>query len=988
MFNKFMSRPVLLWLALLVTGVIGLTSQKAASFPQACVPPPSGLVAWFPGDGNANDIVAGIFQALDRTAQTSAALQSPECSQPVRLLAASSQSSSSAGSVKLFAVSAQFAQSTNEVFRYDIGSTGSPTLDLVITDSSFDGPGLLAFGPKGEMFVINRGPQTFSGPQGSVTRFLNPQATPIPNGTITSSSFNRPHWAIFRNSELFIANPGDNNVLRFVFDGTGNAIPNGTITAGLFGTTARGIQVTPWGELFVTQCCGVDSINRYIFDSSGNAIPNGVITGGLSNPHDMAFSPRGELFVANFENNTVSRFLFDAEKNAIFNGQFTASTFNGPLGLAFGPGGELFVGNHLGPGISHFLFDASFNPIPNGFISTPASLADIEFSPQITDNIPPTFTSVPQDLNLFTGAGATDCTKFISDASLGTATAIDNFPGQVLITSSGIPSGNLFPVGETIITYMATDAAGNTATATATQKVTVIDNTMPTITAPPDVNLGTGPGATSCSKIINDEDLGTATANDNCPNFMLSRSAIPLGNIFPLGDTFITYTITDNSGNTASDTQKVTVTDTTPPLISAPANAEYQCLSEVPAANSGNATATDNCSTPSVTVSESNNGGTGSSISPLIITRTFTATDTAGISASATQTITVIDTIAPTITAPPNVTKTVNSAPVFLSAAELGSPTASDNCAVASITSNAPATFPAGTTTVTYTATDFVGNSSTATQQVTIIVQNNQPMATINVQASLHTVGNGGTKKTPLSLNLKVFDTAKLGSFSPKEYGTIWLSGTGLTAPTVSISTPAVVSVGGGQANLYNLTVPSNDPSNASVASGSYLVIGQAVVNGITVFTGRQTDSLATGSITDMFLQLILTPNGKIAPGVITAIPGSLLLITEPEYLEFTSNEEMLPIIYESVEGEWSSVVQADVPAGYVSNPGAQQANVSTSQIQVLEFTVKDTGNQLSAIKVVNASSRDEKSAKVVHHLKHKGREITVTTNVRVISKK
>src|SRR6185369_14348079 len=53
------------------------------------------------------------------------------------------------------------------------------------------------------------------------------------------------------------------------------------------------------------------------------------------------------------------------------------------------------------------------------------------------DNTPPTFTSVPQDLTVSTGPGATDCVKFISDASLGAATAIDNFPGQVTITRSG-----------------------------------------------------------------------------------------------------------------------------------------------------------------------------------------------------------------------------------------------------------------------------------------------------------------------------------------------------------------------------------------------------------------------------------------------------------------------------------------------------------------------------------------------------------------------
>ena len=50
----------------------------------------------------------------------------------------------------------------------------------------------------------------------------------------------------------------------------------------------------------------------------------------------------------------------------------------------------------------------------------------------------------------------------------------------------------------------------------------------------------------------------------------------------------------------------------------------------------------------------------------------------------------------------------------------LGTPQTSDNNAVASVTHDAPAQFPVGTTTVTWTATDASGNSATATQLVTV----------------------------------------------------------------------------------------------------------------------------------------------------------------------------------------------------------------------------------------------------------------------------
>jgi hypothetical protein len=67
--------------------------------------------------------------------------------------------------VKLFAVSAQGENSTNQLFRYDVGPTGSPSLDLTMVDSSFDRPASIAFSKEGEMFVTNRGPGSGGGAQ-------------------------------------------------------------------------------------------------------------------------------------------------------------------------------------------------------------------------------------------------------------------------------------------------------------------------------------------------------------------------------------------------------------------------------------------------------------------------------------------------------------------------------------------------------------------------------------------------------------------------------------------------------------------------------------------------------------------------------------------------------------------------------------------------------------------------------------------------------
>jgi hypothetical protein len=282
--------------------------------------------------------------------------------------------------VKLFVVSRQGGDSTNEIYRYEIsGPTDFPTSpELTITDPGFDNIYGLAFSPSGELFVTNVSPDHGSG---SVSRLLDPTGSPTSNGTITSSNFVSPVGAVFRNGELFIAQEHGSNVLRFVFDGGGNASFNGDITAGLCCSAPRGVAVNPAsGELFVTQCCGVNAIHRYLFDGSGNATPNGVITGGgLDNPHDIVFSPWGEIFVAN-AGNSISRFTLDGAGNASSNGQITGNDLNGPLGLDFSPWGELFAANHFGSGgVSRWTFDASHNAIPNGSFSTPNTLSDLQF---------------------------------------------------------------------------------------------------------------------------------------------------------------------------------------------------------------------------------------------------------------------------------------------------------------------------------------------------------------------------------------------------------------------------------------------------------------------------------------------------------------------------------------------------------------------------------------------------------------------------------
>src|SRR5207245_6525923 len=91
----------------------------------------------------------------------------------------------------------------------------------------------------------------------------------------------------------------------------------------------------------------------------------------------------------------------------------------------------------------------------------------------------------PANVTVGTGPGALTAAAHVTDAMLGSASATDNCAGAVTPSRSGVPAGNVFPLGVTTITYAATDGAANTATAT--QTVTVNDTTPPSITAPADV---------------------------------------------------------------------------------------------------------------------------------------------------------------------------------------------------------------------------------------------------------------------------------------------------------------------------------------------------------------------------------------------------------------------------------------------------------------------------------------------------------------------
>ncbi|WP_042249910.1 HYR domain-containing protein, partial [Jejuia pallidilutea] len=275
-----------------------------------------------------------------------------------------------------------------------------------------------------------------------------------------------------------------------------------------------------------------------------------------------------------------------------------------------------------------------------------------------------------------------------------------------------------FPLGDTIVIWTVTDAAGNTTTCT--QTVTVTDDEDPVIaTCPADVTANTSDDGTgNCTTTV---ALGTPVSNDNCSvattEAQVNGTTIdPITFEFGLGDTTVTWLITDGSGNTTTCTQTVTVTDDENPTITCPANISVNidaAACDVSTVNLGTPITDDNCSVASVT----NDAPSTYPLGDTIVT--WTVTDGSGNTATCTQTVTVIDNVDPTISCPANISVSADAGLCSASGVNLGTPTTSD-CVVSTVTNDAPSTFPLGDTIVTWTVTDSSGNSASCTQTVTV----------------------------------------------------------------------------------------------------------------------------------------------------------------------------------------------------------------------------------------------------------------------------
>lgn len=370
------------------------------------------------------------------------------------------------------------------------------------------------------------------------------------------------------------------------------------------------------------------------------------------------------------------------------------------------------------------------------------------FTVQVGDDQDPAITNCASIGNQVVQANVGVCTYTHNNNSWN-ATATDNCTVSTIVyTLSGATTGTgtslngqLFNLGTTNVTWVATDASGNTDTCTFT--VTVQDAQLPVILSCGAVgNQSVVADAGQCT-FTQTTNAWNASANDNCSiaslTYTLTGATTGTGNSlsgvsFNLGTTTVTWTATDGSGNTSSCMFDVLVSDDQfPVIVSCGATSNQSVTTDAgvctftQTGTGWDASATDNCTITSLMYTLSGaTTGTGTSLQGVIFnqgitTVTWVAVDTAGNQDECQFTVTVSDNEFPAIVNCPSPISQNTDAGDCGAIVNWTIPSFTDNCGATMSASATPNTFfPVGTTTVTYTVTDNAGNSSTCSFTITI----------------------------------------------------------------------------------------------------------------------------------------------------------------------------------------------------------------------------------------------------------------------------
>ena len=149
-----------------------------------------------------------------------------------------------------------------------------------------------------------------------------------------------------------------------------------------------------------------------------------------------------------------------------------------------------------------------------------------------------------------------------TDIGIGVATSVDIVDGEMMAHPSDTGP---FRLGSHAIEWSSTDAAGNTGSAT--QFVEVVDTTPPAVAAPAKVTLEATDRQTPVAL--------TGAAALDIVDGEISPAPSTLGP-FAIGITAVVWSAMDLSDNTGSAIQLIEIIDTTPPVLTLPADVQVE----------------------------------------------------------------------------------------------------------------------------------------------------------------------------------------------------------------------------------------------------------------------------------------------------------------------------------------------------------------------------------------------------------------------------
>src|SRR5579885_713322 len=681
--------------------------------------------------------------------------------------------------------------------------------------------------------------------------------------------------AVDPSGDVYVVDTGNNRIEKF--DSSGKYI----LTFGSSGLgdgqflSPRGVTADSQGSIYVS-----DSGNNRIqkFTEDGTFIQSyGVTSGvGLKTPIGLSVDKSGNIFVADTGNNRIVELDSNGHTLTSWGSQGKgADFFDNPRDVAVDSAGNVFVVDTQNNRIQKFGSNSITTQTTQSVNQTQATqITDNQTQvPKIidpNDKTPPTITA-PADITV-------EATGMLTSVSIGQATATDD-SGVASITNN---APQKFPLGTTMVTWTATDNGGNIAKAV--QKITVIDTTAPVLTAPPPITIE------AKSPDHNSVELGLPSVNDAVGVESVTNDAPPY---FSIGQTTITWTAKDASGNTATAKQLVTIKDTTPPVIHAPADITQEATSATNnVVDLGNATVTDNGEIKSVT----NNAPSVFTIGKTTVT--WTAKDASGNSASAIQIVTITDTTAPKITPPKNVVFEATS--LNNNTVPIGNATVTDNGEIKSVTNNAPKEFPIGVTTITWIATDKAGNTANATQTVDVVDTTapkiTPPKNVVFEATSLNNntvpIGNAtATDIEPVTITNNATKTFALGKTTILWIATDKAGNTANATQTVDVV----------DTTAPKITPPKNVVFEATSLNNNTVPIGNATATDIepVTITNNATKKFELGKTTILWIATDKAGNTANATQTVDVVDTTAPKITPPKNVVFEAtslNNNTVPI--------------------------------------------------------------------------------------------